>query len=119
MCLVLLLFSYPVVVRRFRTLDHFCNNPRFGKFNPRLSPRGFPVRIATALRWLRSQESDLPSCFRRKTAGLSRKSTKFPVSMGKTGNFASIGATGRSAAAPPPVAGGGLAHVDRNPDAVG
>jgi len=105
MCLVLLLFSYPVVVRRFRTLDHFCNNPRFGKFNPRLSPRGFPVRIATALRRLRSQASDLPSCFRRKTAGLSRKSTKFPVSTGKTGNFASIGATGRSAAAPPPVAG--------------
>jgi hypothetical protein len=118
MGLVLLLFSYSVVVRRFRTLDHSCNNPRFGEFDPRLSPRRFPIRIATALRRLRSQASDLPSCFRSKTADLSRKSTTFPVSTGKTGNFASIGATGRNAAASLPVAGV-PALADRDPDAVG
>jgi hypothetical protein len=73
------------------------DNSRFGQFNSRLGGREFPVRSATGIR---SQEFDLPHHFFGQTAIIRGKSTKFPVSTRKTGNFALIGGTGRGSALP-------------------
>jgi hypothetical protein len=75
--------------------EHSGDNSRLGEFDSRLGGREFPVSAATGIR---SQRVDLPHYFFSQTAIIRGKSTKFPVSTGKTGNIALIGGT---AAAPP------------------
>jgi len=62
------------------------DNSRLGEFYSRLGGREFPVRAATGIR---SEGFVLPYYYSRRTAIVRAKSTKFPVSTGKTGNIAS------------------------------
>jgi hypothetical protein len=94
MGLFLVLFWCSAVVGRCKRPSVFADNSRFGEFNSRLDRCEFPLRSATGIR---SQVLDLTHRFRGQTAVFWAKSTKFPVSTGKTGNFAPTGGVGRAA----------------------
>jgi hypothetical protein len=85
MGLLLILFWCSAVVGRCGGPNILPNNSRFGEFNSRLGRREFPVCVATGIRL---QGLDLAYRFHVETVAIRGKSTKFPVSTGKTGNFA-------------------------------
>src|SRR5713101_5474035 len=87
MCLFLVLYWCSAVVKRCGGPNIFADNSRFGDFNSRLGRRKFPLRAATGISW---QALDLAHCFYGQMAVIWAKSTKFPVSTGKTGNLAPV-----------------------------
>jgi hypothetical protein len=84
MGLLLILFWCAAVVGRRETSNILSDNSRFGAFISRLGRRKFPVCAATGTR---VQGFDLAYRFHGEMAVIRGKSTKFPVSTGKTGNF--------------------------------
>src|SRR6266851_4122625 len=95
MGLLLILYWCAAVVGRGGPPSILGVNSRFGKFNSRLGRREFPVSAATGIC---RQGLDLPDGFCGQTADKWGKSTKFPVSTGKTANLAPSGGTGRGTA---------------------
>src|SRR5712692_9811927 len=88
----MVLYWCSAVAVRCESPSVFADNSRFGEFNSRLGRCEFPVSAATGIR---SQALDFPHRFRGQTAVIWAKSTKFPVSTGKIGNFAPTSGAGR------------------------